>query len=77
MSIEIGGLSFEPRRTGYILGIYRAVTALFMATYFSKMVYYLGERQARVLAISTFQPLWVLFPVMKIYARHSGISFSV
>ena len=77
MPIEIGGLGFEPRRIGYILGVYRAVTAVFMATYFSKIVYYLGERRTYILSMSALQLLWVLFPVMNLYARHSGISFSV
>ena len=77
MPIDIGGLGFDPRQIGYILGAYRAFAAVFMATYFSEIVYYLGERQTYVLAVSTFQLLWVLFPVMNLYARHSEISFNV
>jgi len=75
--IEIGGLGFEPRRIGYILGAYQAVTAVFMATYFSKAVRYLGERRTYVLAMATSQLCWVLFPVMNLCARHYGISTSV
>jgi len=77
MPIKIGGLGFDPRRIGYILGVYRAVTAMFMATYFSKIVRYLGERRTCVLAISTFLLLWVIFPVINLFARHSGISIGV
>jgi len=77
MPIEIGGLGFDPGRIGYILGVYRAVTAGLMATYFSTIVRYLGERRTYVLAISTFTLLWVLFPVMNLCARHSGISTGV
>ena len=77
MPIEIGGLGFDPRHIGYILGVYRAVTAVFMATYFPKIVRYLGERRTYVLAMSTFNLLWVLFPLMSLHARHYGISTGV
>jgi len=77
MPIEIGGLGFDPRRIGYILGVYRAITAVFMATYFSKIVRYLGERRTYILSMATFLLLWVLFPVMNLCARHYGISTSV
>ena len=77
MPIKIGGLGFDPRRIGYILGTYQAVTAVFMATYFPKIVRYLGERRTYVHAISTFPLLWVILPVMNLYARHSGISTGV
>ena len=77
MPIEIGGLGFDPRRIGYILGAKRAVPATFMATYFSKIVRYLGDRQTYILAISTLPFIWALFPVMSLCARHFGISTSV
>jgi len=77
MPIEIGGLGFDPRRIGYIMGVYRAVTAVFMATYFSKLVHYLGERRTYILSMATFHMPWVLFPVMNLRARHHGISTSV
>jgi len=48
-----------------------------MATYFSTIVRYLGERRTYILAISTFHLRWVLFLVMNFCARHYGISASV
>ena len=77
MPIEIGGLGFDPRRIGYVLGAYRAVAAIFMATYFSNIVRYLGERRTYILSMATFHLLWVLFPVLNLCARHYGISTSV
>ena len=77
MPIELGGLGFDPRRIGYIMGAYQVVPAVFMATYFSNIVRYLGERQTYVLAIATSQLVWILFPVMNLCARHYGISTSV
>jgi len=77
MPIEIGGLGFDPRRIGYIMGAYRAITAVFMATSFSNIVRYLGERRTHVLAMATSQVCWVLFPVVNLCARHYGISLSV
>ena len=77
MPIEIGGLGFDPRRIGYVLGIHKAVVAIFMATYFPKIVRYIGERWTYVLAMSTFLLLWVLFPVMNLCARQYGISTGV
>jgi len=75
--IEVGGLGFDSRRIGYILGVYRAVAAIFMATCFPNIVRYLGERRTFVLAISIFQLRWVLLPAMNLCARHYGISTSV
>ena len=77
MPIEIGGLGFDPRHIGYIMGISRAINAIFMASFFSKLVRYLGERWTYVLAMSTFQLLWFLFPMMNICARYYGISTGV
>ena len=77
MPIKIGGLGFDPRHIGYVLGVYRAVTAIFMATYFSKIVHHLGERGTYILSMASFHLLWVLFPVMNLCARQYGISTSV
>ena len=77
MPIEIGGLGFDPRHIGYILGVYGAAAAVFMATYFPKIVRYLGERRTYVLAMSIFHVAWVLFPVMNLCARQYGISTRV
>ena len=77
MPIELGGLGFDPRRIGYIMGAYQVVPAVFMATYFSNIVRYLGDRQAYILALAFSQLFWVLFPVMNLCARHYGISTGV
>ena len=75
MPIEIGGLGFDPRRIGYILGVYRVVATLFM--YFPKTVRYLGERWTCVLVMYTFQLLWVFFPATNLCARRYGTSTGV
>jgi len=77
MPIELGGLGFNPRRIGYILGAYRAVDAVFMTTYFPKIVRLVGERRTYVFAMATFPLFWVLFPVTNLCARHYGISIGV
>ena len=48
-----------------------------MATYFSGVIRYLGERRTYVLAISAYLLLWVIFPVTNLCARHFEISTSV
>ena len=77
MPIEIGGLGFDPRRIGYIMGAYQVVAAVFMATYFSKIVRYLGERRTYVLAMATSQLCWAFFPLINVCASHYGISTGV
>ena len=77
MPIDIGGLGFDPKRIGYILGAYRAITALFMATCFPRTVHYIGERRVFVLAMSSFLVLWALFPLINICARWYGIGIIV
>jgi len=77
MPIDIGGLGFDPKRIGYILGSYRAIAALFMATCFPMTVHHIGERRVFVLAMSSFLVLWALFPLINICARWYGIGITV
>ncbi|KAG5636012.1 hypothetical protein H0H81_009392 [Sphagnurus paluster] len=69
MPIEIGGLGFKPATIGYIMGSYGAFCGLFQACYFAKIIRCLGERKTFVLGISTFCPIFLLFPLMNISAK--------
>jgi hypothetical protein len=77
MPIKIGGLDFDPDRIGYIMGAYRAITAVFMAIGFPKLVRAVGEQRVFILAMLSFLLLWVLFPIVNLCAHWYGIGIVV
>ncbi|RDB26103.1 Efflux pump azaL [Hypsizygus marmoreus] len=74
MPVEIGGLGFEPATIGYIMGSYGAITGIFQAFYFAKVIRYLGERRIFVYGVSTFLPIFALFPIISLCAKRFGVN---
>ncbi|KAG5644661.1 hypothetical protein DXG03_008043 [Asterophora parasitica] len=74
MPLEIGGLGLDPPTIGYIMGCYGAFCGLFQAFFFSKIINYLGERRIFIYGISTFLPMFALFPIMSLSAQRSGVT---
>ncbi|KAF8875928.1 major facilitator superfamily domain-containing protein [Infundibulicybe gibba] len=62
MPIHIGGLGFKPSTIGYIMGLYGL--ALWRTARFPG-------------GIMLFMPMFLLFPVMSLIARRSGVNFAV
>jgi hypothetical protein len=74
--IEVGGVGLNAAQIGYVLGGYRAIMALFMATASSRIIGYLGERRSFILAVFSILVLWTIFPVINLSIRNSGLSTS-
>ncbi|PPQ80156.1 hypothetical protein CVT25_001449 [Psilocybe cyanescens] len=72
MPLEIGGLSYDPPAIGYIIGSYGAGSAIFQAFFFARIVRYFGEKRIFVASMSTFMPVFSLFPMINICALRFG-----
>jgi len=74
MPLKIGGMGFNPATIGYIMGSYGALCGLFQAFYFAKIIRYFGERSVFVYGVSSFLPIFTLFPIMSITAQQHGVN---
>ncbi|KAF8876549.1 major facilitator superfamily domain-containing protein [Infundibulicybe gibba] len=77
MPIHIGGLGFKPSTIGYVIGSYGACTGTFQALFFPRIVRRFGERRTFLRGISSFMPIFLLFPVMSSIAQRSGVNLVV
>jgi hypothetical protein len=74
MPLDIGGLNLSPSVIGYIIGSYGLVDAVFQIFYFSPIVRRWGERVIFIAAMSSFIPIFLMFPVINFLARGWGQS---
>ncbi|KAJ7746311.1 major facilitator superfamily domain-containing protein [Mycena metata] len=77
MPIEIGGLGLPPPKIGLILSAYGLATGLFQVLFFARFVRRFGERRVFINGMITCLPVFALFPIMSLIARHFGLSFVV
>ncbi|KAJ7183249.1 major facilitator superfamily transporter [Mycena filopes] len=77
MPIEIGGLGLPPPKIGLILSAYGLATGLFQVLFFARFVRRFGERRVFINGMITCLPVFTLFPIMSLIARHFGLSFVV
>lgn len=64
LPVQNGGLGLDPPAIGIILGTYHGLTGIFMATCFSKLVYYISARRVVILGMCSSLALWILLPVI-------------
>jgi hypothetical protein len=74
MPLDIGGLNLSPSVIGYIMGSYGLVDAIFQIFYLGAIVRRWGERVVIIVAMSTFIPMFLTFPVINFLARGWGQS---
>ena len=74
MPLDIGGLNLSPSVIGYIMGSYGLTNAVFQIFFFSHIVRRWGERVVFIAAMSTFIPVFLMFPVINSLARGWGQS---
>ncbi|KAJ7039692.1 major facilitator superfamily transporter [Mycena alexandri] len=77
MPIEIGGLGLPPPKIGLIISAYGLATGLFQALLFARFVRRFGERRVFINGMITCLPVFTLFPIINLIARHYGLSFVV
>jgi MFS family permease len=73
MPIAIGGLGLDPPTIGLTMGIYGASCGLFQGLFFSRIVRRFGERRVFMFGVSTFIPMFAMFPVISMFARQYGL----
>lgn len=73
----MGGLDLEPVRIGYIMGLYGCGTGLFQMLFFAKIVRAYGTRRVFIWSMMTFIPVFMMFPVISLYAKAFGVGMPV
>ncbi|KAF9453690.1 MFS general substrate transporter [Macrolepiota fuliginosa MF-IS2] len=69
MPIQIGGLSLKPTQIGYILSLYGFFNSFVQTFVLGPSVRRLGLRTTLRCSVSVFIPIFLLFPLMNIYAK--------
>jgi MFS family permease len=77
MPIAMGGLSLDPVKIGYIIGFYGAGTGAFQFLFFSRLVRRFGTRRVFIMAMATFVPTFLIFPLISLVAKKWGVSMGV
>ena len=72
MPLDIGGLNLSPPAIGYIIGSFGVIDAIFQTYFFASIVRRWGERNVFVAAMSTFIPIFLIFPVINLVAQRWG-----
>ncbi|KAJ2922837.1 hypothetical protein H1R20_g14256, partial [Candolleomyces eurysporus] len=73
MPIEIGGLGLDPPTIGLTMGMYGLGCGAFQALFFSPIVRRYGEKRIFMFGVFTFIPMFAMFPVISLVARHYGL----
>lgn len=71
--IKYGGLGFNPPVVGLCLGAFGLFSGLYQAFIFSPVYDRFGTKNIFVTSILTFIPMFALFPLMNLSARHNGV----
>ena len=77
MPIAMGGLGLDPVSIGYIMGFYGAGTGMFQVLFFSRLVKRFGTRRVFIMAMVTFVPAFLIFPLISLVAKKWGVSTGV
>jgi hypothetical protein len=72
--ITLGGLGFEPVTVGLCLAAFSIFSGLYQAFVFSSVYDRLGPKRVFVASMMAFIPIFVLFPLMNLSARRSGVN---
>lgn len=72
--IEFGGLGLPPATIGMWLGAIGLCEGLFQVLFFAKIVRRWGPKRVFVTAMSSFLPIFALFPVISFITRRWGVS---
>jgi hypothetical protein len=72
--IEHGGLNLSPSTIGTILGTCGLVDGVFQAFFFAKIIKRLGAKILFIAGMSSFIPIFLLFPVTNLLALRWGVS---
>ncbi|KAJ6577996.1 major facilitator superfamily domain-containing protein [Mycena capillaripes] len=74
LHIRYGGLGFSPPLVGLCLGAFGLFSGLYQATIFAPIYNLFGTKRIFVTSVTTFIPMFALFPLMNLSARHNGVN---
>ncbi|KAJ6617519.1 MFS general substrate transporter [Mycena sp. CBHHK59/15] len=74
IQIQYGGLGFSPPVVGLCLGAFGLFSGLYQATIFAPIYNRFGTKRIFVTSVLTFIPMFALFPLMNLSARHGGVN---
>lgn len=72
--IPYGGLGFSPAVVGLCLGAFGLLSGLYQAFIFTSIYDRFGPKRVFVTSMMTFVPMFGLFPLMNLSARHGGVN---
>jgi hypothetical protein len=73
-SIPNGGLGLPPPSVGVALGAFGLASGLFQTFVFVHIYNWLGPKPVFRLSISTYLPMFILFPLMNLSALYKGVN---
>ncbi|KAJ7616315.1 MFS general substrate transporter [Mycena polygramma] len=74
LQIRHGGLGFSPAVVGLCLGAFGLFSGLYQATIFSPIYNRFGTKRIFITSVTTFIPMFALFPLMNLSAQRSGVN---
>ncbi|KXN91960.1 Protein ZINC INDUCED FACILITATOR-LIKE 1 [Leucoagaricus sp. SymC.cos] len=74
--ISVGGLELRPKQIGYVLGAYGFIDSLAQTFLLAPFIRRVALGNVFKCAVSAFVPIFLLFPLMNIYARDWAINGS-
>ncbi|EAU85271.2 hypothetical protein CC1G_10057 [Coprinopsis cinerea okayama7 len=77
MPIDIGGLGLLPPTIGVTMGIYGAGCGIFQGLFFAQIVRHFGARNVFIFGMSSFIPVFLLFPIISTVAKQNGLCLLV
>lgn len=75
--IHLGGLGLSPQKIGMILSVYGILNGLLQIFFFARIHDRFGSKRTYITGICAALPIFALFPIINILARHQGYSLSV
>lgn len=75
--IRLGGLGLSPQTIGVILSGYGILNGLLQIFFFAKIHDRFGSKRVYLTGIFSSLPVFLLFPIINILARHQGYSLTV
>lgn len=75
--IELHGLGVSPATIGLVLGAFGIANGLFQLAFFAKIVERWGAKTLFLYGMTAFIPLFALYPIINLVARHYGIGTRV
>jgi hypothetical protein len=75
--IDLGGLGLSPIVIGKVLSILGILVGIFQVCFFARINNRWGPKKVFIGGLAFFLPLFILFPVISILAKHQGHSSTV